>query len=77
MRKRNSMAICLMSVVVLTLASVPISTQQGVRDYDPWCDVNDDGKIDIKDVATIAAKFGTEGAAINKTALLLDIFNQE
>ena len=51
----------LFSVVLLTLAFIPISTQQSASDYDPWNDINDDGKIDIKDVASTAIKFGTSG----------------
>jgi len=29
--------------------------------YDPWADINDDGKIDIKDIAYTAKLFGTLG----------------
>lgn len=60
-------------IFILTFVSAPISTQQGVHDYDPWYDINDDGKIDIKDVAGVAAKFGATGTAINKTQMLLDL----
>jgi len=38
-----------------------MSSQQDVRKYDPWVDYNEDGKIDIKDIATAAIKFGTSG----------------
>jgi len=60
-------------VFTLAITSVPVSTQQGLRDYDPWYDINDDGKIDIRDVAGVAAKFGTTGTPINKTEMLLDL----
>ncbi len=64
--------------ITLTLAItiIPVSTQEGIRDYDPWYDINDDGKIDIKDVAGIAVKFGTSGTPINKTALLLELLDE-
>jgi len=44
-----------------------------VGDYDPWADLNDDGKIDMRDVYVVARKFGTTGTPINKTALLLEL----
>lgn len=43
------------------------------REYDPWTDINDDGKIDIIDIATVARLFGTTGTPINKTALLQNL----
>jgi len=66
----------LISAILLTIAFTPISTEQSVRDYDPWYDINDDGKIDIRDVAGVAIKFGSEGIPINKTALLETLKNQ-
>jgi len=51
---------------------VPLSgSQSSPLPYDPWADINDDGKIDIKDIAYVAARFGAIGTPINKTALLL------
>jgi hypothetical protein len=41
--------------------------------YDPWLDINDDGRILIDDVAWVARAFGTRGDPINKTALLLEL----
>jgi len=32
-----------------------------VSEYDPWCDLNGDGKIDIFDVVMVAGKYGTSG----------------
>ncbi len=71
MKRRYLISTLLVLTFVATL--VPASTQQGVKDYDPWYDINDDGKIDIKDVAGVASKFGTTGTAINKTELLLEL----
>ncbi len=45
----------------------------GVGDYDPWLDTNDDGKIDMKDIAAAARAFGTSGTPINKTQVLLEL----
>jgi hypothetical protein len=44
--------------------------------YDPWIDFNDDGKIDVKDVALVASNYGSKGTPINKTELLLDLQNR-
>jgi len=41
--------------------------------YDPWKDLNDDGKIDGKDIAWVAKLYNTQGTPINKTALLLEL----
>jgi hypothetical protein len=42
-------------------AAVPVVSQTGQFPYDPWADINDDGKIDIKDVSYSARLFGTAG----------------
>jgi S1-C subfamily serine protease len=49
----------------------PSSSQSSRHEYDPWLDINDDGKIDIVDISKIALAFGTSGTPINKTGLLL------
>jgi len=49
----------------------PSSSQSSRHEYDPWLDINDDGKIDIVDIGEIALAFGTSGTPINKTGLLL------
>jgi hypothetical protein len=50
----------LFAVILLTVAYVPIASREA-QPYDPWADYNSDGKIDITDVANIAARFGTAG----------------
>jgi len=60
------------AAVLLTMAFTPISSQQ-TGTYDPWLDMNDDGRIDIKDLAMVAKAYGTLGTPINKTELLLEM----
>lgn len=48
------------AMILLTMAFIPISSQQ-IGEYDPWLDYNEDGKIDIKDLATAAKAYGTLG----------------
>ena len=71
-RKHLTMS-ALIALALLTIAFTPISSQQGVHDYDPWVDLNDDGKIDGRDIAGVSARFATLGTPINKTALLLEL----
>lgn len=42
-------------------------------EYDPWLDLNDDGKIDIFDVVMVANSYGSSGKPFNKTAALLEL----
>lgn len=41
--------------------------------YDPWCDINDDGRIDIKDMHYVAVLFSASGTPVNKTELLYNV----
>jgi hypothetical protein len=51
-------ATCLLTMFLITIA--PIRSQTAGQ-YDPWLDVNDDGKIDGKDITPSARAFGTFG----------------
>jgi len=64
---------CLTSTLFMIM---PIQSQSGVGEYDHWMDINDDGIIDIFDIAAVAIAFGAEGAPINKTELLLSLLSQ-
>jgi len=66
-------SLVIVSVLLGSLFYHNIVQGQGVSDYDPWADLNDDGKIDMRDVYVVARKFGTTGTPINKTALLLEL----
>jgi len=59
--RKHLMMSVLIALVLLTVAFTPISSQQGVHHYDPWADINSDGKMDGKDIAFTAAGFGTLG----------------
>jgi len=49
----------LIATALLVVVFIPLSNQAG--SYDPWVDINGDGKIDGRDVASTAASFGTLG----------------
>jgi hypothetical protein len=47
--------------MILALAFIQNSGSQTTFQYDPWADINDDGKIDMKDIGYICRLFGTTG----------------
>ncbi len=61
------LSIAFLCLTMLSIVIAPLA-QQG--EYDPWLDSNDDGLINIVDIARLAKVFGTEGVPINKTAFL-------
>ncbi len=57
-------------VTVVLFSIIPINS---IPPYDPWADINDDGKIDMIDMWYEAKLFGALGDPINKTALVLEL----
>jgi hypothetical protein len=45
----------------LVFAVLPVGSQTGERQYDPWADVNDDGIINMKDTVYTILLFNTKG----------------
>jgi len=67
---------CLTSTLFM---AIPIKSQVGTtssNEYDPWVDINNDGTIDIFDLAALALDFGAEGEPVNKTELLLSLLSR-
>jgi len=60
-----------LTAVLLAVAPIRSSTS-GSGGYDSWLDVNDDGKIDMKDIGSVAFAFGTNGQNISKATLAYD-----
>ncbi len=60
MNKKQFAVAILFATVLLTVSFIPISSQQ-IGTYDPWADINGDGKIDIWDLAYSAKAYGTTG----------------
>jgi hypothetical protein len=63
-------AFCLLATLFLAL---PTLSNPAAVQYDPWADINDDGVINMYDIAYSAQRFMTSGEPINKTALLLEL----
>jgi len=77
MNMKNPVSIILgFCLIALLFMSVPIAEQQETREYDPWCDINDNGVISMLDIWEVARLYGTSGTPINKTALLLELVSQ-
>lgn len=72
----NLLVIILIASVIASTIVITSSQVGSTLPYDPWRDINDDGKIDIKDVADVAARYGTLGDPINKTELLLELLDK-
>ncbi len=57
---KRSLVIAVLSGLCLTMI-LAVPTNSLVGYYDPWLDYNDDGNIDMKDVAASAKAFGSYG----------------
>jgi hypothetical protein len=73
--KRNLIVVALVTfcLTVSLFSIIPRSSSQGIHDYNPWLDINDDGVIDGSDIIMMARAFGAGGDPVNKTALLYDV----
>jgi hypothetical protein len=72
MKKDVVLAVLITFCLTVTLFSL-VPSKSATGDYDPWADINDDGKINMYDIGYTARLFGTTGTAINKTELLLGL----
>jgi len=61
MRRIVIAAIFAFCLTITLFLAVPTRSIPTVGEYDPWADINDDGKVDIKDISYSARLFGTTG----------------
>jgi hypothetical protein len=66
--KNFLLAIFLSSMILALAFCLNVGSQTTVQ-YDPWADINDDGKIDIKDIAYSSMRFGTLGDPIKNVSV--------
>ncbi len=69
-RKNHLLKFLVTLGLILSLAAIRTVGSPGVGEYDPLADVNDDGVVDIFDIAQVALAFGSTGTPINETAWL-------
>ncbi|HEY4675466.1 MAG TPA: trypsin-like peptidase domain-containing protein [Candidatus Bathyarchaeia archaeon] len=73
-KKHLAAAVLITLFLTVTLFMIlPSRSQVASPQYDPWVDLNDDGTIDILDIAMLAVNFGTSGNPIDKIALLQEL----
>lgn len=51
----------LFALVLLTVASTPLSGQYDIGSYDPWLDFNEDGIIDVNELHSLGEAYGSSG----------------
>lgn len=61
MNGKNFLAATMLTALILALTFIPLSGSQTAMPYDSWADINDDGKVDLKDIGYICRLFGTYG----------------
>jgi len=71
MNRKRWAVVSQVAVVLLILALAPSSNLQSDT-FDPWADLNGDGKVDINDLHDMAKQYGSAGTSINKSSLLFD-----
>jgi predicted secreted protein len=62
-------AVCVLAAL---FAAVPTWSSPGVPEYDLWCDVNNDGKINIKDILMVCKLFGATGQNLTEASIQYD-----
>lgn len=70
-RKYLVVAVFVISCLVLTRLAVVTFSFGGIV-YNPWYDINDDGKIDVKDVYKVSQAYGTNGVPLVKASVQYD-----
>lgn len=64
------LAFCLTATLFIGITTSGTSPSiASPAEYDPWCDVNDDGIIDIVDIVNLAIRFGEKGTPVDKAAI--------
>jgi len=61
MNWKSYLVAVLLSSMIIALMFIPMSGSQSTKQYDPWLDYNDDGKISLADLVSLAQSYGTTG----------------
>jgi len=73
MKIKKDLIIVVLATFCLTLTLFGVMPTRSAGTYDPWLDMNDDGRIDGREIGFVEKFFGTLGEPINKTALLYNV----
>jgi hypothetical protein len=58
---KNFLAATMLTALMLALMFIPMSGSQASKQYDPWMDINDDGRIDMRDITQLCINFMATG----------------
>jgi len=61
---RRELIVAVLATFLLTsmlFMMIPTTCSPAIREYDPWLDYNDDGKISLSDLVSLAMHYGTSG----------------
>ena len=61
MKIRKDMIFAILTTFCLSALMFAVIPIRGGLPYDPWSDIDDSGKIDMKDIGNVAARFMTSG----------------
>jgi hypothetical protein len=69
MIRKEALIVLVTFCLTAALFSIISVGSQGAREYDPWYDINDDGKIDLKDYYGVGLKYATAGDPTKNVAV--------
>lgn len=72
MKQKYWLAIVLASLCIGGSFALTQTHSAGVGEYNPWADINDDGKVNILDCIQLANTFGTSGTPLTKASVEYD-----
>lgn len=61
MRIRKDLILAVLTTLCLSIVLFSVLPSNSGLPYDPWTDIDDNGKIDMKDVGAVASRFATSG----------------
>ena len=61
MNGKNYLVAVLLCSMILALTFIQNSGSQASKQYDPWMDINDDGRIDMRDITQLCLNFMATG----------------
>jgi hypothetical protein len=69
---KKDVIIAILVTFMLTTAFFGILPTRSAPAYDPWLDVNDDGRVDMRDIGAVCNGFGQHGTAVDKASIEYD-----
>jgi hypothetical protein len=61
MKMKKDIVLAILASFCLAVTLFSLAPVRSAQPYDPWSDIDDNGKIDMKDIGNVAARFMTAG----------------